>query len=116
MLVGSAFAQAEADQFFSFGGAWGGAYKEMVQLDSHADKSNSIWIVWPVLLRRRGAGFGGGCENEAFADKGEAFVRKFSLEELVFGAGEEVCDSAGDGGLEVVDRDGLAVEDALLVG
>jgi hypothetical protein len=41
---------------------------------------------------------------------------KFGLEKLVFRAGEEVRFGAGDGGDQVVDDDGLAVEGALLVG
>jgi hypothetical protein len=41
---------------------------------------------------------------------------EFGLEELVFRAAEEVGWCAGDGGDEVVNDDGLAVERALLVG
>jgi len=64
----------------------------------------------------RGAGFCGGSEDEAFADEGEAGLGKFGLEELVFRAGEKVGIGAGDGGFEVMDGDGLAVEGALQIG
>ena len=74
---------------------------------------------WGALSRWRGrwgARFGGRGEDEAFADQGKAYLGKFSLEELVFGAGKEVGIVAGDGGDEVMDRDGLAVQSSLLVG
>ena len=67
-------------------------------------------------MRRWGAGFGGRGQDEALADQGEALLREFGLQELVFRAGEEVGPGAGDGGDQVVDGDGLAVERALLVG
>jgi len=46
----------------------------------------------------RGAGFGGGSEDEAVADQCEPLVGEFGLEKLVIGAGEEVGIVAGDGG------------------
>ena len=55
------------------------------------------------------AGFGGRGEDEAFADKCEALLGEFGLEELVFRAGEKVGFGAGDRGYKMVDGDGLAV-------
>jgi len=49
------------------------------------------------------------------ADEGEALLGEFGLEELIFSADEEISGCAGDGGDEVVDGEGLAVESALLV-
>ena len=43
-------------------------------------------------------------------------LREFGLQELVLRTGKEVCPGAGDGGDEVMDCNGLAVESALLVG
>ena len=63
----------------------------------------------------RRAGLGGRGEDEAIADQGKALLGEFGLEELVFRAAEEVGRGAGDGGDEVMDDDGLAVERALLV-
>jgi len=72
---------------------------------------------WALLsLGGRRAGFGGRSQDEALADEGEALLGKFSLEKLVFGAGEEVGLGAGDGGDHVVDDDGISVQRALLVG
>ena len=45
MLVGRALAQAKANQFFSLGSASCGANKEVVQLEVHANQSNSIHLV-----------------------------------------------------------------------
>ena len=61
-------------------------------------------------------GFCGRGEDEILADQGEALLGEFGLEKLIFGAGEEIRCGAGDGGDEVVDDDGLAVECALFVG
>jgi len=62
------------------------------------------------------AGFGRRSKDEAFADHGEALLGEFSLHQLVFRTGKEVSLCAGNGGDEVVDDNGLAVEGALLVG
>jgi len=43
-------------------------------------------------------------------------LREFGLEKLAFGASEEVGPGSGDGGDQMVDCDGLAVERALFVG
>ena len=64
----------------------------------------------------RSTGLGGRGEDEAFADQSEARLGQLGLEKLVFRAGEEVGLGSGNGGYEVVDIDGPAVEGSLHVG
>ena len=42
-------------------------------------------------------------------------MRQFGLKKLIFGTGEDICVGSGDGGDEMVNGDGLAVERSLLV-
>lgn len=58
---------------------------------------------------------GGRGEDKAVTDECEALLGEFSLEELIVGAREELSLSAGDGGDQMVDGDGFAVEGALFV-
>lgn len=67
-----------------------------------------------LLLRRDW--LGGRREHEAFAYEREAGRGQFSLQKMILRAGEEVCVGGADGGDQVVNGDGLAVEGSLHVG
>ena len=67
------------------------------------------------LFGGRSNGVGRRKEDKAVANKGEALQREFGLKKLIVGAGEKLCPGAGHCGNQVVDRDRLAVEGALLV-
>jgi hypothetical protein len=84
---------------------------EVVDVTGQLGGFNFQWAWASGVAAGRGRG-----EDKTLADQGEAHLREFGLEKLIFRAGEEVGFSAGDGGDEVVDDDGFAVERALLVG
>lgn len=66
-------------------------------------------------LRRGKRPFGRG-EDESAANQGEALLRELGLQKLIVGSGEEFALPTGNGGLKVVNLNGLGVERAPLVG
>ena len=58
---------------------------------------------------------GGRSQDEALADQREPWLGQFRLKELILRSGEEIGNRSGDSGYEVVNRDRLAVQCALLI-